>query len=200
MFSLRVLRADTDVSHLPGIICRRNNKSGAATDDASSGSAFIPKRGEKDFEPTGHATQSGALSASRAALFSAIRGERRINSKALSLAAWDADANRAVVRFAKGQLFNSMGVTVRLPEKSEDGTKEKVESRLELLPEEALYLIERGALECYVPRSTTSEMDEQREAPMSVQQAFAVMLGADGLTRDRYQVSPLSRYGRSASF
>lgn len=59
-------------------------------------------------------------------------------------------------------------------------------TRTELLPEEALFLIERGTLDC-----TTSvklqDSEEEVQIPLSLQHAFSLMLGKDGCTRERYQ-------------
>jgi tRNA-splicing endonuclease subunit Sen54 len=55
--------------------------------------------------------------------------------------------------------------------------------RLELLPEEALYLIERGSLFCWI--------NSESGPPLSVQQAFAEIIGKDNLTLERYQVQSL---------
>ena len=72
---------------------------------------------------------------------------------------------------------------------------EKVLKRLELLPEEALYLVERGALFCWKEHELFSENTQQMSpledvegSPMSVQQAYAEMIGRENLTLERYQV------------
>lgn len=69
-----------------------------------------------------------------------------------------------------------------------------MQKRLELLPEETLYLVEKGALQCwravedFEPRET--ELDGAMfGAPMSVQEAFSEMIGKEGMTLERYQVS-----------
>jgi tRNA-splicing endonuclease subunit Sen54 len=69
----------------------------------------------------------------------------------------------------------------------------KAQKRLELLPEEALYLVEKGALFCW--RESHDGRDEDASwdsasqgAPMSVQQAYAEMIGTQDLTLDRYHV------------
>ena len=71
----------------------------------------------------------------------------------------------------------------------------KIHKRLELLPEEALYLVERGTLFCTKEsRGLTLNvpgMDDIEGVPMSVQQAFAEMIGSEGLTLEKYQVSTL---------
>ena len=65
--------------------------------------------------------------------------------------------------------------------------EEKAGKRLELLPEEALYLVERGAMFCW--KTSEAEMPEDMEGePMTVQQAFAEMIGTQDLTLERYQV------------
>jgi tRNA-splicing endonuclease subunit Sen54 len=55
--------------------------------------------------------------------------------------------------------------------------------QVELLPEEALYMNERGAIELW------KETAEGARVPMSVQQAWAELIGHDELTPERYQVS-----------
>jgi tRNA-splicing endonuclease subunit Sen54 len=74
------------------------------------------------------------------------------------------------------------------------------------LPEETLYLMEKGALFCWKgSRDNDNDNDtdepgpeeDEREvewdsasqgAPMSVQQAYAEMIGREDLSLDRYQV------------
>ena len=70
----------------------------------------------------------------------------------------------------------------------------KSQKRLELLPEEAIYLVERGTLFCskaidIVPDETSNELEDIQGAPMSVQQAYSEMIGTEGLTLEKYQVS-----------
>lgn len=62
---------------------------------------------------------------------------------------------------------------------------------LELLPEEALFLIERGSMFCYthLPEDIISGGGELDGAPMTVQQAYSSMIGREGLTLEKYQVS-----------
>jgi tRNA-splicing endonuclease subunit Sen54 len=65
--------------------------------------------------------------------------------------------------------------------------------RLELLPEEALYLVERGALFCSMPAFQDSideqmVLDDLTRVPMSVQQAYSEMIGKEALTLEKYQV------------
>jgi len=72
--------------------------------------------------------------------------------------------------------------------------------RLELLPEEALYLVERGALFCWkehdlIAKNTQqgSSLEDVEGSPMSVQQSYAEMIGKEDLTLERYQVRLFSR-------
>lgn len=69
------------------------------------------------------------------------------------------------------------------------------------MPEEALYLMERGSLfcsrECDTSKFLSGQSDPDFEdcnvingAPMSVQQAFTEMIGVDGLSLQHYLVSP----------
>jgi tRNA-splicing endonuclease subunit Sen54 len=77
---------------------------------------------------------------------------------------------------------------------SKDGEASKIHKRLELLPEEALYLVERGTLFCTKESNTLKSnvpgMEDIEGAPMSVQQAFAEMIGTEDLSLDKYQVRP----------
>ncbi|KDN52834.1 hypothetical protein K437DRAFT_242961 [Tilletiaria anomala UBC 951] len=164
---------------------------------SSSLDAFIPKRGEKDFEPTGFTGQTRALQQSRQTMYQAISGQRVISARNLSTAVWDPLTKRATMGVIKGSNFASMGVTIRreVPHLPYETVKldptgvpyPKYESSVQLSPEETLYLMERGALEC----SLRQQMDSHsREAhvPLSLQHAFAIMLGPKSCTREEYQV------------
>lgn len=70
---------------------------------------------------------------------------------------------------------------------TKDGSK--LQKRLELLPEEAIYLIERGSLFCWKDiEIDLADLGDVEGAPMSVQQAFAEMIGKEDLTLEKYQV------------
>ena len=60
----------------------------------------------------------------------------------------------------------------------------KLQKRLELLPEGAIYLIERGSLFCW--KDIQAGLDDIEGAPITVQQAFTELIGKDD-TR-KYQV------------
>lgn len=58
---------------------------------------------------------------------------------------------------------------------------------MELLPEEALYMVERGVIELW--REGEATEDGFARVPMSVQQAWSEIIGHDELTVERFQVS-----------
>ena len=65
------------------------------------------------------------------------------------------------------------------------------QGRLHLFPEEALYLVERGSLDL-----RWTGVEELEGLPMSLQAAYAYMIGSKGLTLERYVVySGLKRNG-----
>ncbi|MCO5565399.1 hypothetical protein L7F22_019072 [Adiantum nelumboides] len=219
--------AAPDFGQLAALASRVHTKQGLLQDDSiNQNTQFIPKRGDKDFEPTGFTGQKNALENSRKAMFDVISSQRIINSKSISIASWHPELGRAIVHLLRGQTFASMGVSRRVAV-LEDGqfedlariyqkegkpiapvagaTKEgkfwpKMQSRLELLPEEALYLIERGSLECRIYHNSNKSgiVEDMRDyddieenpnwVPMSLEQAFATILGVDGLTRPHYQL------------
>lgn len=69
-----------DYTLLAGLAAKAKAAGGLMPDaEGSTTAAFIPKRGEKDFEPTNFGGQRRALEKSRAAMLEAISGERRTN-------------------------------------------------------------------------------------------------------------------------
>lgn len=105
------------------------------------------------------------------------------------------------VLIVHGHLLDTMGITVRTPPPA--GSKGKGKTSLELLPEEALYLLERGSLQIWIGKDP--ETDEEVEAgvgewcdeeygvkgaiEMSVMEGFGAFIGREGLTWERYQVN-----------
>ncbi|MCJ1398449.1 tRNA-splicing endonuclease subunit sen54 [Xylographa trunciseda] len=139
----------------------------------------LPRRGEKDFESHGTTIQQDALSKSRAAMREALSYPRIHNPKSQIIAIYNSRSGRTAVDNPKGQHFHTMG-------------KADVDGRLYLLPEEALYLVERGNLDLRWP--TTD--DDEVGMPMSLQSAYAVLIGNLGLTLERYSVyAGLKRIG-----
>ncbi|KAJ1305391.1 hypothetical protein OPQ81_000406 [Rhizoctonia solani] len=175
--------------------------------------AVIPKRGEKEFEPAAGgptALQSHVLTKSRNAMFSALKGSRGASSKTISYAVWYPKLGRAHVTMARGTHFSTLGHSaLRQPEPNSDSTK--AQKRLELMPEETLYLMERGSLfcwkECEISAEIKGELGSDLDdcnlsigAPMSVQQAFTEMIGVDGLELQHYLVyAYLKRLGYTVS-
>ena len=121
-----------------------------------------------------------------------------LRSKSVSYAVWYPNLARAHVTVARGVHFTSMGHSVQRPASSSSESTPSGKSskkRLELLPEETLYLLEKGALFGWKafcddgPGENVIDWDSPSQgAPMSVQQAYAEMIGTQDLTLDRYQV------------
>ncbi|CDM31377.1 hypothetical protein DTO013E5_760 [Penicillium roqueforti] len=185
-------------------------------------SPSIPRRGEKDFEPNPTELQADVLSASRGAMHNALSYPRLHGAKTRIIAFYAPDGyvppvqiDRATPKASgedgkssestpkparplpnsarispdacvyvpnpKGQFFKTMGQA--------DST-----SRIWLLPEEALYLIERGSLDIRWPSPSGST--EDLSVPMSLQAAYACFMGRGGLTLERYSVyTGLKRLG-----
>ena len=106
----------------------------------------------------------------------------------MSYAIWHPHIARAHVTTVRGTHFVNMGHSVGRDEQTDETTAQgKIGKRLELLPEEALYLVERGAMFCW--RESEGLLGEDMEGePMTVQQAFAEMIGKEDLTLEKYQV------------
>ncbi|KAG6920314.1 hypothetical protein DXG01_005083 [Tephrocybe rancida] len=164
----------------------------------------IPKRGEKDFEPKpggGSGLQIHVLDSARAAMFDTLRATRTISSKTVSYAVWYPRLGRTHVTLAKGIHFSAMGHSAPRPIIDEHGV-EKIHKRVELLPEEAIYLVERGSLFCWKDSALdlSGTQTEMAGAPMSVQQVYAEMLGVEDLTLEKLQVyTYLKRLGYSVT-
>ena len=91
---------------------------------------------------------------------------------------------------ARGVHFSNMGHSA--PRSIEENGIQKVYKRLELLPEEAIYLIERGSLFCWkqtdLDLGQVPGLNDVNGSPMSVQQAYTEMIGRDELTLEKFQV------------
>lgn len=90
-----------------------------------------------------------------------------------------------------------MGHSAPRPVADENGL-EKIQKRLELLPEETIYLVERGSLFCWKDsdKDLTQAQLNMSGAPMTVQQVYAEMLGVEDLTLERLQVGFYSASNR----
>ncbi|KAL5048709.1 hypothetical protein BDW71DRAFT_17065 [Aspergillus fruticulosus] len=173
----------------------------------------LPKRGEKDFEPNPTLFQADVLSASRQAMHNALAYPRLHNprnwligvyapngpappaaSKTLDTIAEDTPPGKAApvsvgahvsldscvyITNPKGQHFKSLGQADRW-------------GRVWLLPEEALYLLERGSVDIRWPCCAVGAGDEDNiedsGIPMSLQAAYACLMGRGGLTMERFSV------------
>ncbi|KAH0406800.1 hypothetical protein KCU90_g11734, partial [Aureobasidium melanogenum] len=110
----------------------------------------IPKRGEKDFEPHHTNKQSDALTASRDAMHNALSFQRVHQPKKHVLAYYHPETNMAYTEDPKGPLFKNMGKV--FPGKEDPlGPRTAGENRIWLLPEEAIYLLERGTIDVRWP-------------------------------------------------
>ncbi|KAF6747831.1 tRNA-splicing endonuclease subunit sen54 N-term-domain-containing protein [Ephemerocybe angulata] len=154
----------------------------------------IPKRGEKEYEPrTGTAggesgLQVHVLERSRTAMFETLKATRTTSSKAISYGIWHPHLARAEVTVMKGIHFSSMGHSAPRQVLDTDGT-EKLQKRLELLPEEAIYLIERGSMFCWKESNLDlRQLEGVDGVPMTVQQAYSEMIGTEDLTLEKFQV------------
>ncbi|KAF7923953.1 hypothetical protein BELL_0195g00020 [Botrytis elliptica] len=200
-----------------------DNEEGDETQDfrllasLSSKTGSLPKRGEKDFEPHGTQQQDGVLAASRQAMHDALDYTRFHLPKAHVRAFYYGEGvgkelerdelvaeewrkglepdHVIVVEGPRGPHFRTIG-------RANEG---KHKSSLWLLPEEALYLVERGNLDLWWPNKSSyngvedgeSEKAGQSEngddgVPMSLQAAYAMLIGLDGergkISLERYNV------------
>ncbi|KAK8845542.1 hypothetical protein IAR55_006257 [Kwoniella newhampshirensis] len=181
------------IQHLPTI----NDMNGAT----ARVNITIPKRGEKDFEPLQETVnlQDMMLQKSREALFNALLGVRGGHSKSISHAVLTPFNPFPRVLIVHGHHFDSMGITVRYP--TVKGSKGKGKTSVELLPEEALYLLERGSLQIWLGKDAEATEDEDEgfgewceedhgvkgAIEMSAMEGFGAFIGREGLTWERYQ-------------
>lgn len=187
------------------------------------------RKGEKDFESHGTNAQDRALEASRTAMEDVLGYTRTHRSDAWVRAWYFPDwwaeerggANPAgiwlkdrvvVMEHERGNWMNDIGRAI-------SGDKENIGvGRLWLLPEEALYLVERGSIDVWWPDKTLEELLPKGEAssgqfrqafgmddyepgvPLSLEAAYALLIGHDGergkISLPKYQVySHLRRAG-----
>lgn len=89
-------------------------------------------------------------------------------------------------------LFQSLGHSAPRPDpKADDPETAKTKKRMELLPEEVIYLVERGSLLCWKSvEHDLSGLDDVHGAPMTVQQVYSELIGVEDLTLERFEVRP----------
>lgn len=176
----------------------------------------IPKRGEKDFEPLAETVklQEMMLQRSREALFGALQGVRGgagyvvclsplpyavlTSRKSVSHALLTPHSPYPTMLVTRGHLLDTMGITVR---QAPSDAKGKGKASIQLLPEEALFLLERGSLQIWMGEG---EWDDEiwgvpGAVEMSVAEAFSAFLGKDGLSWERYQVCFHSKTGSGST-
>ncbi|KAF2798667.1 tRNA splicing endonuclease-like protein subunit [Melanomma pulvis-pyrius CBS 109.77] len=149
-----------------------------------TGTLTLPKRGEKDFEPHATTLQLDTLEASRQAMHSVLSWTRTHTQKGHIIGVYHAESNMAYVEKVKSQHFQTLG-------KARGKT-------MWLLPEEALFMIERGSMDCRWPAKRVNEEENEslgaeELAPMSLQAAYAAFIGFEGgvggkLTLEMYTV------------
>ncbi len=118
-------------------------------------------------------------------------------SKSMSHALLTSSSPYPRTLIVRGHLMDSMGITVR-----SQSSSRRAKGRIELLPEEALYLLERGSLQIWVGDEAVTETDEREgvgewkdeeygvggAVELGVMDGFAAFIGKDGLSWERYQV------------
>lgn len=139
----------------------------------------LPSRGIKDFEPHGTKLQQSTLDASRQAMYDVL-SVTRTHSQHAQRAVWDSQSGGAWVTKPGGKWATSVGQSKRTANNG---------SRLWLLPEEALWLIDRGSLDIRWPAGPGEEPDDG--IPMSLQGAYAAFVRHEQsypLTLEMYSV------------
>lgn len=134
-------------------------------------------------------------------MHTALSFQRVHAPKRYNVAHYHPETNMAYTVDPKGPLFKSMG---KVFPANEDplGFRDGRSNRLWLLPEEVLYLLERGNIDVRWPVDDDDEEDSLG-VPMSLQGAYAAFLGREGevngsLTFERYSVyAGLKRTGYS---
>ncbi|KAF2667410.1 hypothetical protein BT63DRAFT_441070 [Microthyrium microscopicum] len=160
----------------------------------------IPKRGMKDSDLHGTKLQVSALDTSRDAMHEVIKQERTHNPD-IAHGVWDPETNGAWIIKANGKWSSSVGKTVRVPNRWEDEGKMRPLMRLLLLPEEALWLVERGSV--FMRWPAEDGVAEDGGLTMSLQAAYATFIGMErggGLTLEEYSVYQYLRRAGYAVF
>ncbi|MCJ1462866.1 tRNA-splicing endonuclease subunit sen54 [Pseudocyphellaria aurata] len=106
----------------------------------------LPRRGIKDFEPDRTSSQRSALQSSRDAMHAALSCSRMQTPKAALRATYSPDTGRVRVGHPRGTHFRTMGTALKKGDGDGDGG-EGAAGVVMLKEEEALYLVERGAME-----------------------------------------------------
>lgn len=123
-------------------------------------------------------------------MHTALSFQRAHAPKRYNVAHYHPETNMAYTIDPKGPLFKSMG-KVFPSTKDPLGPRDGHSNRLWLLPEEILYLLERGTIDVRWPAE--DDEDDGLGVPMSLQGAYAAFIGAEdeaggALTFERYSV------------
>ncbi|KAG5202861.1 tRNA-splicing endonuclease subunit Sen54 isoform X2 [Ovis aries] len=140
---------------------------------ARSRSQKLPQRshGPKDFLPDGSEAQAERLRLCRQELWQLLAEERVERLGSLVAAEWKPEEGFVELKSPAGKFWQTMGF-------SEQG-------RQRLHPEEALYLLECGSIQLF-----------HQDLPLSIQEAYQLLLTEDTVTFLQYQVfSHLKRLG-----
>lgn len=138
-------------------------------------------------------------------MHTALSFQRVHSAKKHNVAIYHPETNLAYTESPKGPLFKTMGKVFSPKDDPLYGVSKNL-NRLWLLPEEVLYLMDRGTIDVRWPRSEEDDDGEDEDSdglglPMSLQGAYAAFLGFadehhDSLTFERYSVySGLKRLG-----
>jgi tRNA-splicing endonuclease subunit Sen54 len=151
----------------------------------SPAQSTLPRRGAKDFEPHGTAAQAAQLQASRAAMHRALAPPRLHPARTHVVATHDAGTATTLVRRSRGSAFRTIGTPA-------------AGGGCWLKAEEALYLVERGGLDVRLTVGGAGSGERGREhdgavegsdgVPLSLQGAYALFVGVQGLTLERFAV------------
>ena len=172
---------------------------------------MLPRRGEKDFEPNPTLYQSDVLAASRAAMHQALSHPRLHHPRHRVIGVYVSGGFTPPASVLKGSGTGNTSTEAKGPRISPDACvcvsnpKGQVFkavgqadswNRIWLLPEEALYLLERGSLEIMWDASEEDPEKTSLRVPMSLQAAYTCLIGRGGLTLERFAVySGLKRLG-----
>lgn len=192
---------------------------GIRNDPTNNDLPSLPRRGEKDFELHGTNAQIAILTASRAAMHAALSRPRLhpppksasapligtyTPSPSPSPASNIESGVRAGAHFNTTVAAPEYCAVVPNPRGSHFRTVGKVgpDGVMRLLPEEALYLLERGSLDLRWPvepgddegvekhkKDDDGDAEEEVDSlPLSLQAAYAFLIGRGGLTLERFVV------------
>ncbi|BFZ62509.1 tRNA-splicing endonuclease subunit sen54 [Saitoella coloradoensis] len=141
----------------------------------------LPRRGEKNFEPDGTNRQERVLNESREAMRTALEVERKFTGKTSCQCTWLEELGLARVDKLRGPHFKNLGVAAPPNTTTTADSPAEKTSLGYLLPEETIYMLERGSLEVFYPSGI----------PMSLQGIYAA---CNGSSRTRVEAEVYAVY------